>query len=109
MKKNNDDVAYYSIRANFAEDIFCPANAIEQGFFKRQRGTPEPRFVTADGVRCIPTFASCTNNKDGTFTGEFEDFCQRFFSLSFESLWQMWYQRLGYCDDYWYWIKLERA
>lgn len=98
----------YKIRVKFADEVFCPSNAIAGGFYKLH-SFDNVQFLTADEVKCTPTIVSCTNNQDGSFDEQFDDFCRRHFSVSWDRMAKLWYQRLGYCDDYWYWIKLKRA
>ncbi len=99
---------YYRIQAKYAPDVFFPSNAVDESFWKRPGWSMEGiRFETLDGKKCIPVFQSTTNNRDGSYTERFDDFCQRKFGIPFVNLQSMWNSRLGYCDYYWHWVKLE--
>lgn len=101
-------VETYKVSAKFADDIFCPSNAIEARFWNRH---PSPivdiQFTTTDGRLCVPEFQATWNNSDGRYDEEFDNFCQRKFGLSYKALRSVWIGRLGRCDNYWHWIKLK--
>lgn len=96
---------YYRIQAKFAPDIFFPSNALEERFWERS-GYENVRFTTLDDKNCIPQFISTTNNRDGEYDSNFDDFCQRMFGLPFVNIKSMWISRLGKVDYYWHWVKL---
>lgn len=97
----------YSIQAKSAEYVFCPANAIEPEFYRRNPYTPF-RMVTTDGIVNDATFIETWYDRAGVFTDEFDSVCQRYYGMNFESIKSIWIGRLGTLDDYWHLIKLEK-
>lgn len=96
----------FRIYAKFADRIFCPSNAIEEAFWKRDYYV-DPLFLTSDEVLCKPTFLRTTNNSEGRYDEEFDSFCRDRFGMSFRAVRSEWFARLGSIDGYWHWIKLE--
>jgi hypothetical protein len=97
----------YRINTKFAEEVFVPANSIEDAFYGR---TPREDIVlvTKDGYEVKPTFLRTSNNKTGLFDEDFDKYCQEHFGMTFEYCRKIWFGRLGRVDDYWHFIKLEK-
>jgi len=98
--------AQYRIESKSAEYVFCPANAIENGFYTRD-ACILPELVTSDGVVHRCQFVGTWNNRGGVYEDEFENICQRRYRMSFVSIRSMWIGRLGHVDDFWHLIKLD--
>ena len=96
----------YRIESKSAEYVFCPANAIEYGFYTRDSSIL-PELVTSDGVVHRCQFVGTWNNCDGVYEDEFENICQRRYGMPFVSIRSMWIGRLGHVDDFWHLIKLD--
>lgn len=110
-KKINDKKARYTetyrINAKFADEVFCPSNAIDAPFWSREYEV-DPLFRTSDGVLCKPTFLGTTNNESGEYDERFDGMCKRKFGMSFSAVRSIWFSRLGKLDYYWHLIKLEK-
>ena len=95
----------YKIQAKSAEYILCPANAIEDAFYKRNPDNPYC-LETVDGAENIATFICSWCNRDCVYDDELEAVCQKYYGMTFEAIRSMWIGRLGRVDDYWHLIKL---
>ena len=107
MPKPITTVRQYRIHAKSAEFVFCPANAIENGFYTRDSYVT-PELVATDGVAHKATFIGTWNNRGGVYEEEFENICQKYYGLPFVSIRSMWIGRLDKLDDYWHLIKLDK-
>lgn len=109
VKKNGAGMwttAQYRIKAKSADFIFCPANAIEDGFYNRNSYVL-PELVTNDGHVHKCQFIGTWNNRGGVYDEEFENICQDKYGMPFLSVRSMWIGRLGRVDDFWHLIKLD--
>lgn len=97
----------YRINVKYAPEVFIPANAIESAYYEERRRN-EVTFLTSDGIEVRPVFVRTSNNKDGLFDEEFDEYCQGHFGMTFEYFRKIWFGRLGRVDDYWHFIKLEK-
>ena len=95
----------YKIQAKSAEYILCPANAIEDAFYKRKA---DDTFLlqTVDGAKHEVVFLCTWFNHGSVYDDELEAACQRYYGMTFEGIRSMWIGRLGHVDDYWHLIKL---
>jgi len=102
--EKNRVVVEYRIDAKYAPVIFCPSNAIEWAFWKREEYV-EPQFRTMDGNVCKAVFL-------GTMPEDSErcdDICQRHWGQPFSVIRSIWIARLGTnLDSYWHLLKLEK-
>ena len=99
------NVMEYKIQAKSAEYILCPANAIEDDFYKRKDHSPF-LLQTVDGVKHSVVFLCTWFNRGTMYDDELEATCQRYYGMTFEGIRSMWIGRLGRVDDYWHLIKL---
>lgn len=99
-------VVVYHLDIKFTPFAFCPLNAIDPSFYRRDVENVIPHFMTRDGVECSPEFLSCWNNEDSRYDAQFEELCQEYYGLPFRSIRSVWISRLGSADNYWHLIKL---
>ena len=104
--KKNSVTVEYRIDAKYAPVVFCPSNAIEDTFWRREENV-DPLFRTADGKVCKPRFLGTTNNRCGDYEEEFDYICERRFNMPFSAVRSIWFARLGWLDDYWHLIELK--
>lgn len=98
----------YKIQAKFADLLLCPANAIERSFYGRNP-LDKVTFKTIDGVECKPEFLFTKNNEDGRFDDRLGFTCEDKWGIPFHTFRSLWYERLGYVEEYWHLIKLKRV
>ena len=96
----------YKIQAKSAEYILCPANAIEDAFYRRNPGNPY-RLETIDGAEHSVVFLCTWFNRGTMYDDELEATCQKYYGMTFEGIRSMWIGRLCRVDDYWHLIKLD--
>lgn len=106
--EKNRVVVEYRIDAKYAPVIFCPSNAIEWAFWKREENV-DPLLRTTDGRLCKPLFIRTTNNESGRYDEDFDYLCKRHFGASFASVRSIWYARLDDLDNYWHLIELKEV
>lgn len=100
------NVRKYKIQAKSAEYILCPANAIEDAFYKRKADSPF-LLKTADGAKHSVVFLCTWFNHGSVYDEELEAACQRYYGMTFEGIRSIWIGRLGRVDDFWHLIKLD--
>lgn len=105
MEKMKVNIETYSYNGKFNEYVLCPANAIEESFYRKPNDVIV-RFLTSDGFIVKPDFIATWNNKDNYFEDELEKECQNRYGMSYEEVRRLWNSRLHYVDDYWHLIKL---
>ena len=88
--------------------MFCPANAIEEAFYKRPF-QEDFLLVTREGKMARATFCHTWNNAGGRYDKLFDELCLADYGMPFKSLCAIWFSRLGRLDDYWHLIKLEEV
>ena len=108
MMSKNEGIMRFAISSKFTEWVFCPANAIERGFYNRDASAVYG-FRTIDGANALPQFVGTWNNTGGEFDEEFERICQDRYGLPFVNIRSIWISRLGYVENFWHLIKLERG
>ena len=89
------------IQCKFAERVLVPGNAFDGPLSTKE-------LLTMDGHRCAATFLWSLNNTDGRFDQELEDVCMGLWSMNLNMWKSLWTERLGYCDKYWHFVKLEK-
>lgn len=87
-----------SIKANYAERIICPSNAIDLKLGLECQ--------TGDGVNCKIQVQAVWNNEDGGYDEELDYLCKKYFDVPFKAIRSIWFSRLGGVSDYWYNITL---
>ena len=93
----------YRIQVKYAEEVLCPANAIEEAFYADAANRPN-ELITMDGVEVKATFVRTWRGESETLNRE----CVNMLGRHFDIIRSLWFGRLGAVDNYWHLIKLER-
>jgi len=96
----------YRIMCNYAGEILCPAEAIEQRFFEEAQPNTDDEFVTLDGRVCRPVFQASWREID---EAKMDDICMARWGCKFTSMRSMWIDRLRSVGRFsaWHLIKLD--
>lgn len=87
----------------YAEETIIPDDIVDG---LKPRG--EHYKLRSGEVVTIEYIRTC-NNRDGWFTKDLDDDCQRLFGMSFERFRSYWIARIGRESDYWHWVKLHKV
>ena len=88
------------IQSKFVPKLLMPGNAIKSF---------NDTYVTIDGVECTLEFLTGWKNTDGQMDDDLDCCCQHTLGCPFSTIRSIWIGRLGYVDEFWYLVKLNKT